>query len=157
MYKLIIIYCLLLLPLFINAQESPVASGGDASGEGGKASYSVGQVFYSIGNGSNGSVNEGVQQPYDIEVTFFIDKALTTINCNVFPNPAGDIIKLSIEDLDLSNLQYSLRDIEGKLLLGNKIQTDLTEISLEPFSSSTYLLIISENNKPIKSFQIIKN
>jgi hypothetical protein len=86
MYKLIITFWLLVLPLYNYAQESILTGGGNGSGDDGSVSYSVGQVFYSGSNESNGSVSEGVQQTYDIEVTFFIDKALTAINCNVFPN-----------------------------------------------------------------------
>jgi hypothetical protein len=53
---------------FLMAQENVNASGSNASGSGGSASYSVGQVFYQIHSGSNGSVVEGVQQPYEISV-----------------------------------------------------------------------------------------
>ena len=50
----------------LQAQESPTATVGEATGTGGTASYSVGQVVYTTTTGTNGSVAQGVQQPFEI-------------------------------------------------------------------------------------------
>ena len=50
----------------LQAQEIPIASGAVATGIGGSSSYTVGQVVYTTNTGSNGSVAQGVQQPYEI-------------------------------------------------------------------------------------------
>ena len=50
----------------LQAQESPTAAGGEATGSGGTASYSIGQVVYTTNTGTNGSVAQGVQQPFVI-------------------------------------------------------------------------------------------
>ena len=76
MNRIVISFWLLVLPLYIYAQESTVASGGNGTGEGGSVSYSLGQVSYSSNSGSNGSITEGVQQPYDVSVIFFIEKRI---------------------------------------------------------------------------------
>lgn len=47
------------------AQTSILASGGDNSGSGGSVSYSVGQVFYTTNTGTSGSVEQGVQHPFE--------------------------------------------------------------------------------------------
>ncbi len=52
----------------LKAQEVIPASGGDASGGGSSVSCSYGQMVYSINTGTNGSVAEGVQQPYEISL-----------------------------------------------------------------------------------------
>ena len=48
----------------LHAQESPTASGGEATGTGGTASYSVGQVVYTTNTDATGTVTQGVQQAY---------------------------------------------------------------------------------------------
>ncbi len=48
----------------LQAQENTIATGGEATGAGRTASYSVGQVVYTTATGANGSVAQGVQQPY---------------------------------------------------------------------------------------------
>ena len=62
----------------LQAQTSVNAIGGDATGSGGSVSYSVGQVVYTTNKGTNGSVVEGVQQPYEILVVTAIKEAKTS-------------------------------------------------------------------------------
>lgn len=50
------------------AQQATTATGGNASGSGGPVAYSVGQVVYTTNTSSNGSVAQGVQQPYEISI-----------------------------------------------------------------------------------------
>ncbi len=70
-YKNLKLSAILLLGLGLTglqAQTSVNATGGNASGSGGSASYSVGQVVYTTHTGTNGSVAQGVQQPFEISV-----------------------------------------------------------------------------------------
>ena len=63
MKKTVFVFIVLLIRFAsIQAQQSVVASGGEASGTGGTMSFSAGQVLYSTYFGSNGSVIQGVQQ-----------------------------------------------------------------------------------------------
>ena len=59
----------------LQAQESVNATGGNALGSGGSVSYSVGQLTYQTHVGTNGSVAEGVQQPFEISVVTGIKEA----------------------------------------------------------------------------------
>lgn len=54
--------------LGVYAQETIAVTGGNASGSGGTTSYSVGQMFYHTNTGTDGSVIEGIQIPYEISV-----------------------------------------------------------------------------------------
>ena len=62
----------LLATLELSAQENTVASGGKATGSGGTVSYSVGQVVYTTNAGTNGSLSQGVQQPYVVSTLSLI-------------------------------------------------------------------------------------
>ncbi|MBK6984778.1 MAG: hypothetical protein IPH32_08475 [Bacteroidetes bacterium] len=59
----------------VSAQETTDASGGNASGSGGSASYSIGQSAYNTYTGTNGSVAQGVQQPYEISIVTEVKEA----------------------------------------------------------------------------------
>lgn len=52
--------------LSMQAQETTLTAGGEATGSGGSVSYSIGQLFYMTKTGTTGSVSEGVQQPIEI-------------------------------------------------------------------------------------------
>jgi hypothetical protein len=76
---------------------------------------------------------------------------------SAYPNPVTDILHLSIEDLEISNLSFKVFDVNGKLLMDEKVTLSNTLISMSNLSSSTYLLTVYKEIKPIKSFKIIKN
>jgi hypothetical protein len=157
-FAAIISFCLFGFGSTIQAQNSIPASGGNASGSGGTVSYTIGQVVYTTINGTNGSATQGVQQPYEISVITAIEEANDiSFEILVYPNPATDIIKLIIENYDVQNLRYHLYDINGSLLLDNKIVGNETNIVMSNYVSSTYFLKVTDNNKLIKTFKIIKH
>jgi hypothetical protein len=142
----------------LQAQQVVTTSGGNASGSGGSASYSVGQVVYTTNGNSNGSVAQGVQQPYEIFIVTGIEEAKgISLEIMVYPNPATDFIKLKIENYDVQNLRYQLYDINARLLQDNKIVGNETDIVMSNYVSATYFLKVTDNNKGVKTFKIIKN
>ena len=95
--------CALLLLTFgltgIYAQETLNAAGGSASGSGGTTSYSIGQVVYNTVSGVDGSIIQGVQQPYEISVVTGLKETLgIDLTCGVYPNPTSSFVKLMIRD-----------------------------------------------------------
>ena len=142
----------------LQAQEAIPASGGSASGSGGSVSYSVGQLVYTTSTGSNGSVAQGVQQPYEISVITGIEEA-SGINliCSVYPNPTSDFLTLKVESFGKENLMYQLYDLNGKLLENKNVTGDKNPLAMSGFGPGTYFLKVTCNNKEVKTFKIVKN
>ena len=142
----------------LNAQESVNVSGGNAKGNGGSSSYSIGQLVYSSYTVSNGSVAQGVQQPYEISVVTGLDEA-KEINLifSAYPNPTFNNLTLEIKDTDLSNLRYQLYDINGLLLQSGLIVGNQTEIVMENLLPGIFFVKVTKGNKELKTFKIIKN
>jgi hypothetical protein len=154
----LVIFCLFGFGTAIQAQNAIVSSGGNASGDGGTASYSVGQVVYSTYTGTNGSVAQGVQQPYEISVISGIEEAKDiSLEIMVYPNPATDFLKLKIENYEVKNLRFQLYDIKGSLLQDNKIVDNETSIVMSTYESGIYFLKVTDKTKLIKTFKIIKH
>ena len=155
------IYIILLgfaIPLFTNAQEAETAAGGNITGSSGSVSYTLGQMDYTSIIGSAGIITQGVQQPFDILVVNDIKEAKDIyLKCSVFPNPANEFINLRIESYNIENLSFQLYDINGKLLENKKIESNETSISMKNLVQATYFLKVTDNNKEIKTFKIIKN
>ena len=142
----------------LQAQESIPASGGNASGNDGTVSYTIGQVVYTTNTGTNGSVAQGVQQPYEISVVSAIEQAKDiNLICSAYPNPTTDFITLKVENYNNVSLSYQLFDINGKLLENKKLTGNETTISMENLVPATYFLKVTDNNKEVKIFKIIKN
>ena len=145
----------------LQAQESVNATGGNASGSGGSASYSVGQVVYQTHTGTNGSVSEGVQQPYEISVVTGIEEAKgINLSVTAYPNPTTDFLQLKVDastTLSIRSLVYQLYDLNGSLLKTEKLHDIETKINMGGLPASTYLLRLLDDTKEVKTFKIIKN
>ena len=159
-YKRLKLSAVLLLGLGITglqAQESVNATGGNASGSGGSASYSVGQIVYTTNTGTNGSVAQGVQQPFEISVLTEIEQAKgINLELSVYPNPTTDYLTLDVKDFELSNLSFQLYDMQGKLLQNEKITGNQTSIGMSNLLPANYFVKVIKDNKEVKTFKIIK-
>lgn len=156
--KVLISFCLFAFVTTIQAQNSFPAAGGNATGAGGSLSYTIGQVVYTTTTGSNGSLTQGVQLPFEISVvTAIAETSGITLTMSVYPNPANGFITLKIESYDTKNLSYMLSDMNGMLLQNNPVPGNETRIQLGSILPGTYILKVIENKKEIKTFKIIKN
>jgi hypothetical protein len=139
------------------AQESSNSAGGKISGAGGSVAYSIGQVVYTTNTGINGSLAQGVQHAYEIFAVGIYETELT-ISLNVYPNPTANKLTLEINDFSDKNLAYQLTDIQGKLLVEGQIEEAQTILDMHSLATATYFVhVLSDDNKRIQSFKIIKN
>lgn len=154
-------FCAILLSIFFigtQAQQVVPAAGGEASGSGGTASYSVGQIVYKTNSGTNGSLAEGVQQPFEISEIIGIEEAKTiNLKWKIYPNPTRDVLKLNIGNYESEYLFYQLYDLNGKIISKEKIINKESNINISALVSAIYFLKIIDNDKEIKTFKIIKN
>ena len=142
----------------LQTQEAIPASGGNVSGSGGSASYSVGQVVYTTNPGTNGSVAQGVQQPYEISVVTGIEEAKgINLMISAYPNPTTDFLILKIEGNVQTQFIASLYDMNGKLLDNKKVTANETSIVMSNLVPATYFVKVTVGNKEVKTFKIIKN
>lgn len=141
----------------LQAQTSVNATGGNASGSGGTVAYSVGQVVYTTNTGTNGSVAQGVQKPFEISVVTAIEEAKgINLSVSAYPNPTTDNLTLEVKDFKLSTLHFQLYDMSGKLLQSEKITGNQTSIVMSNLVPANYFVKVVQNNKEVKTFKIIK-
>jgi hypothetical protein len=141
------------------AQQTVSSAGKEGNGTGGAVSYTIGQVAYTtITDGVNGSVAQGVQQPYEISVVTALEEANDiSLEFSVYPNPAKDYLILKIEGEVKTQCIASLYNINGNLLQTIKVESNVTTISMQSNLPGTYILKITRANKEIKTFKIIKH
>ena len=139
----------------IYAQEAILTCGGNASGSSGNTSYSVGQVVYATNTGSTGTVAQGVQQPFEIQIILGIDNPNINLQLAVFPNPTADLLYLLVKEYNFETLRYQLFDIKGRLLVKSQITAASTTIQMAQYPPAVYLLKVFENNKEVKTFKIM--
>ena len=145
------------IPMMVQSQQGVTNSGGTAAGSGGSVTYSIGQLFYNTGFSANTSISEGVQQPYEISVIIGIGVMNIDLEIKVYPNPASTKLRLIVRNEKPGNFRFQLIDMKSRILEERDITDPETIIPVDKLVPSTYLLRVSENNKEIKTFKIIKN
>ncbi|WP_343632054.1 T9SS type A sorting domain-containing protein [Fluviicola sp.] len=139
------------------AQQAVSAAGNEASGTGGTSSYTIGQVAYTALSGTNGKVNQGVQQPYEIFTTLGLDEQNINLELTAFPNPTNGSMTISVNEHTTGKLAYQLFDTRGKLIEEKEISQSETGVSMNQLAPASYLLRITDNGQLVKEFNIIKN
>lgn len=154
--KKLLIATLLLGAFQAQAQEVAATSGGNASGTNGNVSYTVGQLVYTTNTGTTGSVAQGVQQPFEIQTVLGAENFNINLQLAVYPNPTTNWLQLEVRNTDFANLSYQLFDLNGRMILNEKITTETSSIQMERLPAAIFLLKVVSNNKEVKTFKIIK-
>jgi len=155
-----ITFCALLLLGFssLHAQVSLNTSGKNAIGVNGSVSYTIGEILYTEQVSSAGSVQNGVQQVYSISILTSTSQAKDIeLNITSYPNPTSNDLNLSIKDFDFNNSVFQLYNLQGELLINEKVTSTITKIQLSHLPKAVYILKILNQNQEIKNFKIIKN
>ena len=154
--KTVLFILLGLTVLNIHAQKSIVASGGDTQNSMGSFSFSLGQIACITIKDSGGSIEQGIQQPYEIILINGIKDDKLLVSVSVYPNPVTTQLIIDTEVNDFKRLFFNITDLNGKEIIKGKISESKTVIPMESSSSEMYILNITERNKIIKSYKIIK-
>jgi hypothetical protein len=131
------LFCILLLHAIafspqLKAQHTISSAGGELIGTAGSVSFTAGQVFFHNYTGENGSVSEGIQQPFEIFVVTQIDEIpQIDLEAVAFPNPVSGKLNLKVEIQPSENLFYQLYYINVGMLATERITSDNTVIDME--------------------------
>ena len=153
----IIAFSLVFIAKTSNAQQSAVSVGGEASGIAGSLSYSVGQIDFTTNTGPNGYVSQGVQQTYEINVVQGIEEEQINLDVQVYPNPTTSNLMLNVGEHELTNLEFQVLDMLGKVIENKKITSSIETIEMDNLPDATYFLTVIDNEQAIKTFKIIKD
>lgn len=140
----------------IHAQEATLSAGNDASSPTGTVNYSIGQITYTTSTGINGSVAQGVQQPFEIMAVVGIDVKEIQLELSAYPNPTTHFLTLKVENHTQKNLTFRLTDMEGKLISSDRVAGELTQIPMNQLPAANYFLTVNDGDQLIKNFKIIK-
>jgi len=156
MKKILLSILIFLCAFSMQAQQSFLTTGGEASGSGGTISYSIGQTVCKTNTGSNGSVvSVGVQQSYEITDILGLEEAIgINLSVSAYPNPTANYLTLKVDEI--SNLIFQLYDSNGRFLQNQKISSNETKIDMTRLAPAIYFLKVTKNNKEIKIIKIVK-
>lgn len=136
------------------AQQNTVSSGGTATGSGGEVSYTIGQLDFINSSAATGTVNQGVQQPYEFFAS--LDEVNSQLQLSIFPNPFSESINITGAP-DGEQFTWRLFDTHGKILREGLIQAENTQIDLHDLEPATYYLQVNQLSTQLRNFKILKS
>ena len=118
--------------------------------------YTIGEVVTEFGQDSASGVHltQGFQQTMLSIVS--IEEHVQNIEIDVYPNPTVDYLNVSIPTLQ-EDMQFSLYDMQGKLIDQQKINSKAFTIGFSNQSTGNYLLVFSTKDQRIKTLQVQKS
>lgn len=138
------------------SQSACLSAGGDASGTGGSVSFSIGQVDYVAAEGSNGSINQGVQQPFEFFEIIGVAELGDQSYMSIFPNPASQNVQVMVTG-DLGNMYLDLYDAVGKLISTQRITALQTNLDLHEMANGIYFMKLRNGaGEELESLKLIK-
>ena len=97
-----------------------------------------------------------MQQPFEIQTVLGAENFNINLQLAVYPNPTTNWLQLEVRNTDFSNLSYQLFDLNGRMILNEKITAETSSIQMERLPAAIFLLKVVSNNKEVKTFKIIK-
>jgi hypothetical protein len=164
MKKILFLFFTILLCELVHSQKlkpEVISSGGGLLSNGNvKMTFTIGEpVTGKISNGYQ-VFWQGFQQSWSKATSTSIAELITTdLNFNVYPNPARDIINLSLQMDQEESIVIAIVDLNGKVLHQQKIADKITEkqIDIANYPSGMYFLMITTlSGKRLETFKIQK-
>jgi len=79
------------------------------------------------------------------------------IELSVYPNPTNSFLSIEVKTDKQRDLLLSLFDINGRLIFQKKMTGNKQTIKMQNYKPGTYILKITEANKEIKTYKIVKH
>ncbi len=154
-FFIVIALAITLLTKGQTAMPELISSSGDSFNNSSyQLDWSIGESVTSTHSSDDYVITQGFHQ--GIYIITSLDDFCEDIKMLAYPNPTNDFISLSVENLEIKNMQYIITDLTGKILASEKITSSLQTINFSKYAVGTYIVSITQNNQLLKSFQIIK-
>ena len=140
----------------LQAQEVVTTAGSYGETTSGSLSWTIGEpVIETITDGTN-TLTQGFQQS-KLTVTTINDLKVPGIELSVYPNPTNSFLSIEVKTDKQRDLLLSLFDLNGRLILQKKMAGNKQTIKMQNYKPGTYILKVTEANKEIRTYQIVKH
>jgi len=141
---------------FTNAQQVISSSGSTLKNSAGSLSFTVGELVIDTKNAGATTITQGFHQT-KLTITAMNVLREQNFSISAFPNPTNNFVNLKIEKGEIRDIEFTLFDLQGKVLSNRKIESTNTEVSFSGYNSGNYLLKVIQKGKEIQTFKIIKD
>ena len=139
----------------IQAQEVIATAGSHGETTSGSLSWTIGEPLIETITDGTKTLTQGFHQS-KLTVTAINDLKVSPIELSVYPNPTSSFISIELKTDKQKDLLLSLFDLNGRIILRKKMTESRETIKMQKYKPATYILKVSEGNKEIQTYQIVK-
>lgn len=139
----------------IQAQEVIASSGNHFQNENFSISWTLGETMIETFESSDMLLTQGFQQPLMI-VSTMVEEPDLEFQVTAYPNPTSAHVNISTDIGQTQSLIYRVYDVQGRLISSNNLLGTETRVAFDDFQPGTYFIQIVRDEKPVKTFKIIK-
>lgn len=151
----IITIALMCLGNNIKAQQAVVSGGNFHQNSQGSISWGLGEAVIETFEVDDIIITQGFQQS-KLTITTIEELPEPDFYITAFPNPANDFVYLKSNFDHSDDVYFTVSDLNGKLMMGDKINSTVEKVSFRDLKSGVYFIKISLNNKEVKTIKVIK-
>jgi hypothetical protein len=152
MEKTVLMLFSLFTTISVAAQEVVATQGDSYSNASGNIDFTIGEVIINTGTDGANYLTQGFHQT-NLNV-LGVEAHTSNYEAIIFPNPTEDV--LNIRTSKFEDVTYTLYDVQGKLLIQNKLFAEQTPIQLAHLAAGSYSLVLNNSIQKLKTFRLIK-
>ena len=114
--------------------------------------FTIGEVVTSTVSNGEKTLTHGFHQTNWSFVS--IENHVPNYEAIIFPNPTDNF--LNIKAISFKNVNYSLFDEMGKLVLNGTLYSEKTSLDVSKLHTGLYSLVLNNSENKLKTFNIIK-
>lgn len=138
--------------MYSSAQEVVSTQGDSYSNGSASVDFTIGEVIIDTGSDGSNDVTQGFHQT---NWKFNgLDDFAPEISIEVYPNPVQSDLNVKTESV--SDIFFTLYDVEGRKVLSDKLDGQLTSIRVQDLPAGSYTLNFKDENRKLKSYKLIK-
>jgi hypothetical protein len=137
-------------------QQVIATSGGNGQNSDISIEWTLGEPVIATLSTGTAVLTQGFHQP-DLEVTVIKSLEGLPYTVEAYPNPTDELLLIQLKNVEASDFQYLLFDMNGKVLEQKKLESAVTAINMLNYPVGVYLLKVIRLDNEIKTFEIIKN
>lgn len=150
--KTIVLTGILFLGQIIFAQEVISSQGESYTTASGSIDFTVGEAVIFTGTNGNNTITQGFHQTnWNI---LKVNDCATYYEASIYPNPSSE--EINIKTNDFNNTSYTLYDLNGKVVLQNILNQNISTIKVNHLAPGKYILSLRKDNQLLKTFNLIK-
>ncbi len=147
------IFVLFSMPLL---SQEVVAPAGNYHESGNRSiSWTLGDVVIETFSAANRQLTQGFQQG-DLVVSTLARDVFGDLNIRVFPNPARDLVTLSVDTELQDKVDYMLFSMDGRLIDRQAVKDRETGIPFEHLERGVYFIRVMRGFHLLATFRVVK-